>query len=730
MATLAEEIRALLQSIGPDLIPQAQGLPAVAPQSVQSGNPTPQNVGQTLGPQPGDPRNATRQQLGQEFTQAAGSFAASAADPLGIPSAITGMVSPEMRDAWRQYQGAAGPVVQMAGSLASGIPAGLGMMSGVGRIGNAMAGSGSLANAGGRVAGAAGASSAPTIDYLAGAPGSSATNALAAPAIGALLAGQGSGLGSAMRPYLMPAAAASSAAGLGASVIGDVGPAEAQSTGGRPKGKGGPAPQSASGSPVEQLDSQTQTLHRTNPEVRTLYEQMQTARRDRDRARAIAQRRDNDAATAAAASADQLFTDSQTRYTDAVRRATQSSLPFDQAFPNISQNYALLQFAGPAALGYAVRGGGNAMINAYTEPWRRAVRGAERNLDRVIGAAPGSPAERIAMGRGMAAANTATSYLDDAGRPPAVLNAMNTANNVAPVIAGGALGAELSLLPHQHNRRLPEGTPGRDAADNALANPLAQVMTAAPGVMAGGLGGFTGSHIPFLPMLGRQIPAPTERTEALRRLMRGDVRPEMENFAANINAMRPPQVQQQPQRPALPPPVNPPPPPIAPPAGSNLPTDFESILRGIGESVPRVRGVRGPVGSNPAAPGLSYDVSSNGADMFRQAVAEHLRSGNLLTGFNVADFRRRVVDAAQSAGATESQVASVRVFRDALDRLQQLIASEGLSPAQAARRITAANRRGGFENFAVPVMAGGGAAAAAHHSASQPRGDDGRFTTP
>ncbi len=157
------------------LIQQAQGLPAVAPQSVQSGNPTPQNVGQTLGPQPGDPRNATRQQLGQEFTQAAGSFAASAADPLGIPSAITGMVSPERRDSWRQYQGAAGPVVQMAGGMASGFPVANALIRG----GSAMAGLPGMIGGGMATGGGA------AIDYAAGAPGATGSNAMVAPAIGA-----------------------------------------------------------------------------------------------------------------------------------------------------------------------------------------------------------------------------------------------------------------------------------------------------------------------------------------------------------------------------------------------------------------------------------------------------------------------------------------------------------------------------------------------------------------
>ena len=115
--------------------------------------------------------------------------------------------------------------------------------------------------------------------------------------------------------------------------------------------------------------------------------------------------------------------------------------------------------------------------------------------------------------------------------------------------------------------------------------------------------------------------------------------------------------------------------------------------------------------------------------MFRDEVAKHLRSGGgALTGFNVADFRRRVVAAAEADGASATAVPSARVFSDALRRLQALIDEQGLSATQAAQRLTRVPRRGGFENFAIaPIAIGGGTV---HHSMSQPRGDDGRFTPP
>lgn len=673
-----------------DGLPASIGqLPMVAPQAQQSGTATPQDVAQTLGPQPGDPRNRTREQLYADTTRGLNAMAASALDPLGIPSAALGMISPHAREAWRETQGQAGLAPQLAGGLISGLGAGNALMRG----GRAIAG------APGQIAGGMVAGSAPAIDYAAGAPGSSMTGAIAGPVIGAAFGGQGTGASTAVMNAMRDNGGRVAAvgglgalAGLGALTADGGDPAAAQAKKAPAKkqppsrpGTPAPAPQTAGGG---DLDPQIQALHDTNPNLRSLYSQIEQARRDLTRAESLARRfgGDNDQANEQAAAARRRVADVQSRYDSTLQQATASSLPWDQAYPNLSQNYAALQFAGPAALAYLVRGGGNAMLNAYTRPWRNAVTSAERNLGRAVSAEAGSVAERSAMGNAMLATNTANSYLNSAGTgPSAGYEWARRINEVLPIAAGATLGGEMALFPYQHNRRLPTGTQARTEADAAIGNPLSWIGTALPGAAAGALGGLTGSHIPFAPLLGRERVAPIERTQALRGLTTGEVSPQMNTLGANIRAMRP----QEPARPALPPP---------------------------GETPPG----NGPIQIDPPPPtdgGATNAARRNYTGTLRnetrQAIAAAIESGQMVNARSVMSQMQGLTPQVRERIAT--------AIRNLNDQLSQA----GVDRQALMRRVAS----GQFPGLAIlgPAAAAG---AAVHHSLTQPRGDDGRFSTP
>lgn len=67
------------------------------------------------------PVRATADEEAARLGRQARAGLASSVDPFGIPSAITGLVSPQTRDAWRDVQSSEGLVPQIAGSLAGGV---------------------------------------------------------------------------------------------------------------------------------------------------------------------------------------------------------------------------------------------------------------------------------------------------------------------------------------------------------------------------------------------------------------------------------------------------------------------------------------------------------------------------------------------------------------------------------------------------------------------------------
>ena len=87
-------------------------------------------------------------------------------------------------------------------------------------------------------------------------------------------------------------------------------------------------------------------------------------------------------------------------------------------------------------------------------------------------------------------------------------------DEVMPPLASGVAGAEIALFPHQYNlRNAPEGSPERQAAEEALGSVNSLLMTAGRGFVPAALGGFTGAHLAPVPRLS----PPVAETEALLR---------------------------------------------------------------------------------------------------------------------------------------------------------------------------------------------------------------------
>ena len=175
---------------------------------------------------------------------------------------------------------------------------------------------------------------------------------------------------------------------------------------------------------------------------------------------------------------------------DKLNEVVSPYLPFDQAYPGLSQAWTGVQLSAPMLAALATRGTGRAILNAPKRGLNNAVKGAERALD------TGKIA--IADRKIAEATSRAARYGDEL--PSA---GGNFITDVAmPAIAGTGLGAELSMLPEQYNKR--NTLPGTE--DNRLAterlSPENILKTAAPGAALGFLGGLGGSHyVPGRPVL-------------------------------------------------------------------------------------------------------------------------------------------------------------------------------------------------------------------------------------
>lgn len=516
-AALMAAIRDFLRTEG--MIAEARRLPAIAPQAAQSGNPTPQDVAQTLGPQPGERRNRTRDELGADMLQGAGSLAASAADPLGIPSAVTGLFSPELRDSWREYQAAAGPEVQIAGSLLTGFPAAAGMM----RVGNALAGTR------GMIAGGAATGASPTIDYAGDPQGFSGVNAMIGPLAGAALpAGMAaaSPVMNAMRSNPLAASAGGAAALTAGSAV------------------------AQQANPPGQLDPFTQNLHANNPALAAAYQRMLQARQNaavmRDRniaenagklkntgAQRVSERADTDASEASTAY--------ETLLQQATDRARAENPTFREAMGPTVSNRLIRSTVLPFGLGLIGGTGAASLGRVQNAMARREIAAGNRALEtsNIPAAATAS-----ANANALAASPGGSSWLSPG------------------MLLSGLFGGEAALMSNQWNQDAAMGSPEQLRADRYFdtARPAYDFGLGALMGMSAYKGGreLAGGINNILPGRNRV----SARNEAVALQRRVDAAP-----AA-------------PQQ-SSPPPIVPPVPPV-PPAGNQPPIDYQTMLNQIG----------------------------------------------------------------------------------------------------------------------------------------------------
>jgi len=172
--------------------------------------------------------------------------------------------------------------------------------------------------------------------------------------------------------------------------------------------------------------------------------------------------------------------DIQKDYNARLMELSRASLPFDQAYPWLAQNRALVAFGAPAVAGLATRTAGNLVSRSISGPWEKAMRGADRAMSR---------------GDDRAYEHFMTRASQFEPRQPGMIE--RGVHAAGPGIAGAGTGLELSLLPYQHNiTNAPVGSPQRAEAEAVLGDTGALVRRSTLGVGAGILGGFTGGHLP------------------------------------------------------------------------------------------------------------------------------------------------------------------------------------------------------------------------------------------
>jgi hypothetical protein len=167
-----------------------------------------------------------------------------------------------------------------------------------------------------------------------------------------------------------------------------------------------------------------------------------------------------------------------------IAELTKANLPFDKAHPDLAQWWPAIQWGGPVAAAWLARFGGNLAERALTAPWRRSVAAAEKAF-----AAGDDPALHYQAGK---LGEFLKSEPGALGRTATDV----TRETIIPTTAGMGVGMEASLYPYQHNRsNAPIGSKEREEAESKLSSEN-WWNTAAPGLAAGFLGGFTGSHLP------------------------------------------------------------------------------------------------------------------------------------------------------------------------------------------------------------------------------------------
>ena len=645
-----------------------QGLPASAPQSVQSGGrpaPAPNAIGVR---HPDERAPVPIQQTAQEFGDAALGFGASAADPLGIPSALLGTVAPGARDAWRTAQGAGGLGPQLAGGLLSGFGAGNAMLRGGSALGRMAAPYLGMSEAGGAtlgmIGGGAATGAAPVIDMNPNGPsGASWTNAMLGPLTGAAIPLGIAAAGPVMNAFRANPVA--TAAGATTALA------------------GGTALAQQGQSPGTELDEFTRTLHSRNPALAAAYQLMLQRRQAAATANSTSAELNkgslrNTGAKEAAGRADSLADAAAQEYIKLLREATTAAEAADPTFrqqfgPNLA-NRLVRSMAIPFGLGLA-GGIGSASLGRLVNRMAR---------------------REVAAGNTAAEAGNTQGALTHSNNANAMLKQAPSGSWMTPGVGLSALvGGEMAIAPKQWDQEATPGSPARKAADDYMSSwrwPLDFGMGALMGATAYKGGRYAVGRLnEAIP--GKSRLAPTGEAESL---------------ATRVKTMQqaPP-----PAIPAAPPPQPPAPPAGGPPPGNQPPIDYQTMLNQIGaRPLPPVA-----ANSNVARPtnaGANLYQGELQANIRDQIARQLLRDGQI----NLDMMRSAMERSGIMPGVIERARAAAEAANAAI--------TNGATP----QAVAAALRRGGIRNMSV-IGAGGAAAAATHHSASQPRGADGRFET-
>lgn len=252
--------------------------------------------------------------------------------------------------------------------------------------------------------------------------------------------------------------------------------------------QGTKASKNAPATPPSTIDPALQRLLEADPVLRSMQAQITEQERianDRNSYKSI-----RDGARARA-------TELTTQFNARVSEMSRANLPFDQAYPMLAQNRGLAGLLAPAAVGYATRAAGNMISRVGSGRWERALSRADRALERGDERAYEHFMSRAAQ-----------------FQPRAPGTASRISHATAPAVGGGLVGAELSMLPYQHNvTNAPMGSAQQREAAEMLADPMKWGPRAAFGFGLGALGGLTGGHLPnigpgFRPPAGAPTPPP------------------------------------------------------------------------------------------------------------------------------------------------------------------------------------------------------------------------------
>ncbi|MGE3284172.1 MAG: hypothetical protein AB7O13_24775 [Alphaproteobacteria bacterium] len=231
-----------------------------------------------------------------------------------------------------------------------------------------------------------------------------------------------------------------------------------------------------------------------DPQLEALYSQLQTARQQATQGVKGVNRQSADEVRRRASEEASRLTQ---QIVDEIAKRNPPQMPFEKAYPQLSQLLPFVQLGVGAAAGSGLRTAQNMVSRLNIGPWTRAVRRGENAL------------ERGAIDTAARNATVAGEFAADYTPPGRLSGLMHQA---VPMVGAGAAATEVGLFPHQYNlRNAPEGSPEKEAANRALGTPGGMAETALKALVPGMFGGYSGSHFPLVPAAR----APIARSRAL-----------------------------------------------------------------------------------------------------------------------------------------------------------------------------------------------------------------------